>query len=121
METQTKTAENRTATEGIFCEGCDFCNGIAKTDGQTSLEGKEGSRSIAEWKEIIARCDDRSLMEREVALHTLNGWLGFDNSFGWTGMKLLQTLIREELNKRGREWGFIQMQINPAYQKEESQ
>jgi hypothetical protein len=64
------------------------------------------------WKQMISKMDDRTLMEAEVSLHTLTSWIGFNKEYGWTGLSSIQGFIREELNKRNKEYGTIIFQVN---------
>src|SRR3990167_9054415 len=70
---------------------------------------------IKEWKELIAKMDDRSLQDHEGALHDLNSWLGFKNAFEGMGLETLKTIIRAELDHRQIVWGSVHISLNKGY------
>jgi len=67
-----------------------------------------------DWKKIIGGMDDRTLMEAEVSLHNLLGWVGFRKAYEGQGLEDIKGWIRDELDRRGKVWGTIIMKWNPA-------
>lgn len=76
-------------------------------------KAKKMGKKISEWKQMVKEMSTRTLMECELGLHSFLGVLGFKEEYDWTGLGIIKSIIRTELDNRGIEWGTLITQINP--------